>query len=344
MLLVCGPCSAESFEQVYSSAQMLKDLGVDYFRAGLWKPRTHPNNFEGVKESGIEWLKRVKKDFGLRICTEVTSPYTAQICEENDFDAVWIGARTTQNPFIVEDIATALQDSKMTVMVKNPLNPDVDLWLGAIERLEKHGIKSVMAIHRGFSTEYNRYRQSPLWRIPLELKQLRGDIPIICDPSHIAGDNLYVKDIVTTAVSIGFDGLMIETHINPTKALTDAKQQLDIKQLSSLLGSLPNLNNTFSLVDKKINSLRGQIDDIDDTIIRALRDRMQVSREIAKIKKDEKIIIYQADRWQKVLDNVLENAKKSDLNVAFVKELYEIIHQESIKEQDLIINKSEDKE
>jgi len=343
MVLVCGPCSAESFEQIYSSAQMLKDLGIDYFRAGLWKPRTHPNSFEGVKERGIEWMKRIKQDFGIKICTEVTNPYTAQRCVENDFDALWIGARTTQNPFIVEDIASALEGSNITIMIKNPLNPDVQLWLGAIERMEKHGIKNIMAIHRGFSTDYNRYRQSPLWRIPLELKQIREDIPILCDPSHIAGDNLYIKDIVTTAISIGFEGLMIETHINPPKALTDAKQQLDIAQLSSLITSLPSLKDTFSSIDKKINSLRGQIDDIDDTIIRALRDRMQVSREIAKVKKDEKIIIFQANRWQEVLDKVLENAKKSNLNISFVKELYEIIHQESIREQDLIINKSENK-
>ncbi|MGP1515068.1 MAG: chorismate mutase [Bacteroidales bacterium] len=340
MLLVCGPCSAESFEQVYQTAQKLKDLGVDYFRAGLWKPRTRPGVFEGVKGKGLVWLKRIQKDFNLKISTEVANPYMAELCQKNLFDSVWIGARTTQNPFIIEDIASCLSGTDMTVMVKNPLNPDVQLWLGAIERLEKHGIKNIVAVHRGFTLSYNKYRQTPLWRIPFEMKRLRSDIPIICDPSHIAGNVEYVQEIAITAISIGFDGLMIETHINPSRALTDAKQQLDLNQLSTLISSLPLINTKINSEDQQLNLLRKQIDDIDYSIIKALSDRMAISRDIAKIKKKRNLALFQSDRWREVMKIVSKNAEISDLDIKFVHELYELIHQESVKEQTLIINKS----
>ncbi len=341
MILLCGPCSAESFEQLYSTAEILQPFSIDYFRAGLWKPRTRPNGFEGVKEVGLAWMKQIKKDFQMKIVTEVANPYMVEKCLENDFDAIWIGARTTQNPFIVEDIATALEGTDIHVMVKNPLNPDIKLWLGAIERLEKSGVKHIMAIHRGFSLSYNRYRQSPLWRIPLELKQLRNDIPIICDPSHIAGTTELVNEIANTAIATGFDGLMLETHVNPQLALTDAKQQLDKKQLKILIDSLPIVNKNEKSETKELTMLRNQIDDIDDEIIQLLSDRMGISKQIAYIKKSTNMSIFQIDRWKTLLDSILKNAKTYDLDNDFVKEIYEIIHQESIKQQNLIITKSE---
>ena len=340
MILVCGPCSAESFEQVYSTASMLKELNINYFRAGLWKPRTRPGGFEGIKEQGLIWLKQIQKDFNLKICTEVASPYMVEKCLENNFDAVWVGARTTQNPFIIEDIASCLDGTDMTVMVKNPLNPDIKLWLGAIERFEKYNIKNIIAIHRGFSLSYNNYRQSPLWRIPLEMKRLRNDISLICDPSHIAGDTKYIKEIADNAISTGFDGLMIETHINPSSALTDKNQQLDINQLKNLLISLPKVNNKNNGEIKELTLLRKQINDIDNSIIETLSERMQVSRKIAQIKMDNNLTIFQNERWQEVLENKTKFAQSRQLNTDFIKELYEIIHQESINEQHLIINKS----
>ena len=341
MLLVCGPCSAESFEQVYQTATALKDIGVDYFRAGLWKPRTRPNGFEGVGEEGVYWMKQIQQELKLKICTEVANPYMAESCLKNNFDAVWIGARTTQNPFVVEDIASCLDGCNVTVMVKNPLNPDIKLWLGAIERMEKHSVTNIIAIHRGFSLTYNKYRQSPLWRIPLELKRRRPDIPVLCDPSHIAGNTDYVKEIATTAISTGFDGLMIETHINPSCALTDSMQQLTINQLKSLIKTLPPINSDSKEEDIRLNSLRNQIDDIDDSIITALSERMSVSREKAKVKKQHNLATFQSNRWEKVLTGILKDAASNNLDTNFVKELYEIIHQESIKEQNLIINKSD---
>lgn len=341
MILLCGPCSAESFDQLYSTAEILQPFNISYFRAGLWKPRTRPNGFEGVKEVGLAWMKHIKKDFHMKIATEVANSYMVEKCLENDFDAIWIGARTTQNPFVVEDIATALEGTGVTVMVKNPLNPDTKLWLGAIERLEKSGVKNIMAIHRGFSLSYNRYRQSPLWRIPLELKQLRNDIPIICDPSHIAGTAELVNEIANTAIATGFDGLMLETHVNPHLALTDAEQQLDKKQLQVLIDSLPIVNKNEKSETKELTMLRNQIDDIDDEIIQLLSDRMGISKQIADIKKNSNMSIFQIDRWKTLLDNILKNAKTYDLDSDFVKEIYEIIHQESIKQQNLIITKSD---
>ena len=341
MILTAGPCSAESFEQLYSTAQALLPLNIDYFRAGLWKPRTRPSSFEGVKDKGLDWMVRIQKDLKLKICTEIASADMADKCAEYNFDAVWIGARTTQNPFTTEDIARALEGTNMCVMVKNPLNPDVKLWLGAVERLEKHGIKKIMAVHRGFSLSYNKYKQSPLWRIPLEFKRLRQDIPIICDPSHIAGDRMYVGQLAHDAVAIGFDGLMVETHISPDSALTDAKQQITPEQLTELIGSIPSVTDNHKGYDTLLAALRKQIDDIDDVLIGALKDRMDISKKIALIKKQNNMRIFQPERWQEVVKNVTNLAEDKDLDGDFVKEIYGIIHQDSVKTQNVIINKSE---
>ncbi|MBQ7984174.1 MAG: bifunctional 3-deoxy-7-phosphoheptulonate synthase/chorismate mutase type II [Bacteroidales bacterium] len=341
MILVCGPCSAESYGQLEQTAASLSDVKPDYFRAGLWKPRTRPDAFEGVKEQGLAWMKQIKEQFGLKIATEVVSPYTAELCVEHGFDAVWIGARTTQNPFMVEDIASALSVSNITVMVKNPLNPDVKLWLGAVERLNKHGINNIIAVHRGFSLSFNNYRQSPLWRIPLELKRIRKDLPVICDPSHIAGDTLYIKEIADNAVATGFDGLMVETHINPAAARTDAAQQLTPVQLKQLLESLPKVNRSSDTAkEERLQTLRSQIDDIDQSLIDLIGSRMELSRKIAQVKKDGNLTIFQPERWHGVVERICQMAQKRNVDSGFIKEIFEIIHQESIKEQNIIINKS----
>ena len=341
MLLVLGPCSAESFTQLHDIAKELSTFRFDYFRAGLWKPRTMPEVFEGVKEQGLAWMQQIKKEFNYKIATEVASPYMVEKCLQYDFDMLWLGARTTQNSFLVEDIANALQGSRVKIMVKNPLNPDLKLWLGAIERLENKNIKDIVAVHRGFSLSYNKYRQSPLWRIPLELKRIRKDIDIICDPSHISGDRKYVAEIASNAIATGFDGLMVEVHNNPSKALTDSKQQLTVNELRQLLKNLPIIdkNKNSAKVDLQLKALREQINELDYQIVSLLAQRMDVSYEIAKVKKENNMAAFQPKRWANVEDNVLKIAKENSLKTDFIKEIYEIIHQESILKQNLIIYK-----
>ena len=344
MLLICGPCSAESQLQLYNTAKAMQSLNIDFFRAGLWKPRTRPVDFEGVGDAGLSWMRQIKSDFNYKICTEVASVSMIEKCLRNDFDAMWVGARTVQSPFLIEELACALEGcDDITVMIKNPLNPDVKLWLGAIERFEKHGVKNIVAIHRGFSVTYSRYRYAPLWRIPIELKRLRKDLKIICDPSHISGDKNRVKEIAFNAVTTGFDGLMIETHISPQTALTDSFQQLDIRQLEDLLQHLPFINNKETDKDDRwLLSYREQIDDVDDIIIDALADRMEIARKIAEIKKNKNLTVFQPDRWTDVLARLEKRASDKGINPLFLKELYSVIHQESINEQNIIINKSND--
>lgn len=341
MLLVLGPCSAESYGQLRSVADELQGFEFDYFRAGLWKPRTKPEGFEGVKEIGLEWMQSIKQEFGYKIATEVASPYMVEKCLQYNFDMVWIGARTTQNPFIVEDIALALKGTNLKVMVKNPLNPDLNLWVGAIDRLRNKGIKDIVAVHRGFSLSYNKYRQSPLWRIPLQLKSLDNEIKIICDPSHIAGDRRYVADIASNAIATGFDGLMIEVHCSPDEALTDSKQQITAQQLKVLLSNLPIVNNdNSSKTEKQLLALREQISDIDEQILGLLAQRMATSDSIALIKKANNLPTFQVKRWSEVKNNLNKLSFENNLRPEFVEEIYEIIHQESIRKQNLIINKS----
>ena len=339
-ILICGPCAAESREQILSSAKELSLLEVKWLRAGIWKPRTRPSAFEGVGTKGLSWLKEAKDTYNINVCTEVAKSNHIEKCLKAGIDALWLGARTSSNPFSVEELAESLTGVKDTaIMIKNPMIPDVKLWLGAIERVEKHTGVTPIAIHRGFSlTDNTPYRQSPLWKIAFELKQLRKDIKIICDPSHIAGNRTLVKDIALQAANIGFDGLMIETHPSPENALTDTEQQLNFKELADLLAvvNFPDSNK----VSNSLLSLRESLNETDKVIIEALARRMQLSESIAKVKQKENMTVFQANRWEEVLKTLLANAERKGLNKDFIKEIYEIIHQESIKIQNITIKKS----
>ena len=338
-LFICGPCSAENETQVLESAYMVQSLGVKWFRAGLWKPRTRPSEFEGVGSKGLEWLKKAKETFGLKICTEVAKPSHVEMCLKYGFDALWLGTRTVANPFSVQEISESLKGVKdVILLVKNPMIPDVKLWLGAIERIEKQSLTTI-AVHRGFSLiENTPYRQSPLWRIPLALKQERQDLMILCDPSHIAGRRDLVKDIAQQSANIGFDGLMIETHYDPDNALTDSKQQLSKEDLQTLLNEIHFPKNNE--INTSLSVLRDEINGVDKDIILAIKRRMLLSEEIGKIKKEDNLPIFQSERWQEVLNSIISQAENMGLDKVFVKEIYEIIHQESIKTQNIIINKS----
>lgn len=333
-IIICGPCSAESHSQMLICANDVAKGGITWFRAGVWKPRTRPSTFEGVGEQGLVWLKDIKEKFSLKVCTEIASPYHLELCLRYGVDAVWIGARTCANPFSVQEIADALKGVKnICVGVKNSPIPNINTWLGSIERLEKAGSKEVVAIHRGFELENNGiYRQNPLWRIPLELKRLRKDLKIICDPSHIAGKRELVKDVAQNAISIGFDGLMIETHPMPNEAKTDALQQLYSSSIKDFIEQLvfPTLEKQG---DEYLKLYRQEITEIDQKICALLGERMQLSRQIATIKSKNNMSIFQLNRWQEVLNNIIQTSKKYNLEKDFIKEIYTLIHQESIQVQ-----------
>ncbi|MBR1769871.1 MAG: bifunctional 3-deoxy-7-phosphoheptulonate synthase/chorismate mutase type II [Bacteroidales bacterium] len=339
-IIICGPCSAESREQVLKSAEEVKESGIEWFRAGLWKPRTRPHSFEGVGEEGISWLNEVQKMYSLKVCTEVANPYHVELCLKNNIDALWIGARSAANPFTVQEIAESLRGVKdISVMVKNPTTPDVNLWLGDIERIEKQGINDIIAVHRGFNLQNNLpYRQSPLWRIPLELKQRRKDLKIICDASHIAGKSELVKEIAKCSASIGFNGLMIEAHSNPKKAKTDAQQQLYTKELKSFLNEINFPLQNKGQEDCNLQMYREEINDIDENICILMAERMNLSKKIAQIKIEKNMTVFQADRWKEVMNRTLERGEQAGLSKDFLQEIYNIIHQESVRLQENIIN------
>lgn len=339
-VLIAGPCSAESLEQVITTAESLSVFDDLIFRAGLWKPRTRPSTFEGVGEKGLEWLAEVKSRYSLKVCTEVASPYHVEKCLDYGIDALWIGARTTTNPFSVQDIAEALSGTDIPIFVKNPLNPDVKLWIGAIERLQKSGCKSVCAVHRGFSLADNGiYRQSPLWQIAIELRRLLPSVKLICDPSHMAGKRDLVLELAQTAMNLCYDGLMLEVHSSPKNAKTDSEQQLTPSGLKELLDSLrlsvEGSNNTQS----DLEMLRKRIDDIDAEILRMLSERMKVVAEVSKVKKQNNISVLQINRWNKLLEERMRQAEKLCLDKSFVKDVFEQIHKESVNLQDRMIKK-----
>lgn len=334
--LIAGPCSAESEEQVISTArELVKSPNVKVFRAGVWKPRTRPNTFEGVGKVGLEWLKRVKAETSLLTTTEVANAKHVELCLENDVDILWIGARTTVNPFVVQEIAEALRGVDIPVMVKNPINAEIGLWIGAIERFYNAGIKKIAAIHRGFSTYIEmEYRNRPNWQIPVELKRLLPKIPLICDPSHIAGDRKFIEPISQMALDIGINGLMIETHINPKEALSDSKQQITPELLIDLLSKLKARDTEpDKLLTAKIALLRNSISHVDSRIIQELAERMKWVKDIGKLKQEGSIPVLQIDRWEKLLDDHIAKSQKVGLNADFIKEVFELIHAQAIKKQ-----------
>jgi chorismate mutase len=335
--VIAGPCSAETEEQVLSTAKELaKCPHVKVFRAGVWKPRTRPNSFEGVGKVGLQWLRAVRAETSLLTTTEVANAHHIELCLDNDVDILWIGARTTVNPFMVQEIANALKGIDVPVLVKNPINAELGLWLGAIERLYQAGIKKLAAIHRGFSTFVEmEYRNSPNWRIPIELKRLLPNLPIICDPSHIGGSRDFIEPISQTALDLGIEGLMIETHIDPDRALSDSKQQITPKVLIELLDRLRARSTaiTDEQVKAKIARLRTEISHVDSQIIQDLAERFRWVDEIGKLKQQHNISVLQISRWENLLKDHIAKAKKLDLDAEFIKAVFELIHAQAVKRQ-----------
>lgn len=340
-LLIAGPCSAESREMLMSAAARLVVYPNVLFRAGLWKPRTRPSAFEGVGEEGLAWLSEVQKTFGLRVCTEVASAEHVELCRKSGVDALWIGARTSGNPFSMQEIAEALSGTDKPIFVKNPLNPDLKLWIGAMERLQKSNCRNVYAIHRGFSLADNGiYRQSPLWQIPIELRRLMPELKILCDPSHIAGKRELVFELAQTAMNLCFDGLMVEMHPCPEEAKTDALQQLTPEQLHNLIDGL-NIKREEDQRQTDLELLREKIDKIDTEIIGLLGKRMQISRQVSHIKKQKNMSVLQINRWDKLLKERMQQAEPKGLNGEFIKEIFEQIHKESVFIQDEMLKGDE---
>lgn len=335
--IIAGPCSAESAEQVMATAvEVAKSPNVKVFRAGIWKPRTRPDTFEGVGFEALEWLKDVKAETGLATTTEVATPRHVELCLENDVDILWIGARTTVNPFAVHEIAQALKGVDIAVMVKNPINPELGLWLGAIERLFGVGIRKLAAIHRGFSSYVaTDYRNRPNWMIPIELKRLLPRLPLICDPSHIAGERRLVERVSQMALDFGISGLMIECHINPAEALSDAQQQITPLELIEMLDRLKarGAETGDPAVRDRISELRSEISRADSKIISDLAERMKAVASIGRIKREHNIPVLQLNRWEHLLDDHLAQAAESGLDAQFVKALFEMIHAQAVRRQ-----------
>ena len=340
-LILAGPCSAESEEQVMETARQLKQYGVKIFRAGIWKPRTRPNSFEGMGRKALPWLKRVKEELGMLTATEVANVKHVYEALKAGIDILWIGARTTANPFAVQEIADSLKDVNIPVMVKNPVNPDPELWIGALERLNNSGISKLAAIHRGFSI-YGKsfYRNHPQWQIPIELKRRIPNLPIITDPSHICGNRELLFEISQKAMDLNFEGLIIETHIDPDHAWSDAQQQITPKVLNDLLNNLvlrtANVENAVLMTT--LEELRHEIDKYDDKLLEILECRMAVSRKIGEHKKKNNITILQSSRWDELLRRRIEEAGKKGLSEEFIIKLFRAIHQESINHQTKVMN------
>lgn len=341
-LVIAGPCSAESAEQVTITAQQLKAMGVQVFRAGIWKPRTRPNSFEGVGKLGLPWLNKVKNEFGMLTATEVANSNHVSQALEFGVDILWIGARTTANPFAVQEIANALEGVNIPIMVKNPVNPDLELWIGAFERLYQSGVKSLAAIHRGFSN-YRKtfYRNDPHWQIPIELKRRVPNLPILTDPSHICGTRERLFDVSQEAMDLNFDGLMIEVHCSPEQALSDKTQQITPQGLKDLIEKivLREATNENAIVSHTLEELRAIIDKCDDKIIQILCKRMHVSERLGELKKDNNITIHQSNRWRKLLERRIKEGESKGLSEDFILKIFQAIHQESIDHQNNIMNK-----
>ena len=340
-LVIAGPCSAETEDQVLRIAHDLKDTDVSVYRAGIWKPRTRPGMFEGVGAIGLKWLEKVKKETGLLIAIEVANASHVKLALEYDIDILWIGARSTVSPFIVQEIADALNGTEKIVLVKNPVNPDLSLWLGGIERLYTANIKKLGVIHRGFSTyEKSKYRNNPEWQLPIELQNRFPDLPLICDPSHIAGRRDILQDISQTALDLNFDGLMIETHIDPDNAWSDAEQQITPKTLVQLMDDLKirKVTNEEADYKNKLNTLRTQIDVIDHGLLDNLGKRMKVAIEIGGLKKLKNVAVLQTKRWNEILGKMILEGEQKGLSEEFVLRMFKAIHQESINHQEKVIN------
>lgn len=342
--IIAGPCSAENELQVISTAkELVEKVSIDAFRAGIWKPRTRPNAFEGVGEIGLNWLKKIKNSFQIPVITEVANAKHVELALKYDIDWLWIGARTTVNPFSVQEIADALKGLDIPIFIKNPINPDLDLWIGAIERIYRSGIKKIVAIHRGFSSPNKHdYRNDPMWSIPIELKRLFPDLEMLCDPSHIAGKTSLLLSIAQKALDLEMNGIMIEVHYNPKQALSDAKQQITPYELQTLLQQLVIRKlNVDDELEQQLQAKRKRIDELDAILLEILSERMKIIQEIGWMKKDKDLTVLQLHRWGEVLKERLSEAQKLHLNTDFIKKIYELIHEESIQIQMQILNEIE---
>lgn len=343
-IIISGPCSVESEEQFFQTAQELsKSKNVSILRGGIWKPRTRPNSFEGVGEEGLAWLKQAGNSIGLPVATEVANAEHVEACLENDIDILWIGARTTVNPFSVQEIADALKGVDIPVFVKNPITPDINLWVGALERLNAVGINKLAAIHRGFSSyDKSSYRNTPMWEIPIELKLMCPDIPMFCDPSHIAGDKELIPYVAQKAMDLDMEGLMIESHINPLVAKSDAKQQVTPLELDVLLSNLiiREKHSESTEFINKLEQLRSVIDELDEELINKFSSRMAIIEKIGEYKHENNVTILQLERWEQILKNRTFLADKVGLSDEFIKKMLELVHQESIRVQTQVMNNS----
>ena len=341
-LVIAGPCSAETEKQVLEIAHQLKDTDATVFRAGIWKPRTRPGNFEGVGSLGLKWLQKAKEETGMLIATEVANATHVDLALQHDVDVLWIGARSTVSPFIVQEIAEALKGTDKTVLVKNPVNPDLSLWLGAVERLHTADIKNLGVIHRGFSTyEKTRYRNNPEWQVAVDLQNRFPDLPLILDPSHIAGRRDIIFDLCQTALDLNYDGLMVETHHTPDEAWSDAKQQITPERLVQIMEDLRirKVMDDEAEFQNELNKLRTQIDVIDHQLIEILGKRMKVADGIGSLKKSRNVAVLQTKRWNEILGKMILEGEQNNLSEEFVLRMFKAIHQESINHQEKILNK-----
>ena len=337
-LVIAGPCSAETEDQVLETAKELAAQGIKIFRAGIWKPRTKPGGFEGVGSIGLPWLKRVKEETGMYVSTEVANQYHVFEALKYGVDILWIGARTAANPFSMQEIADALKGVDIPILIKNPVNPDLELWIGAVERIYNAGIRKIGVIHRGFSAYDKRiYRNLPQWHIPIELRRRFPNIPIICDPSHIGGKRDLIAPLSQQAMDLGFDGLIIESHCNPDCAWSDASQQVTPDVLAYILDML--IIRETSQSTENLNEVRRQIDELDNQLLDLLAKRMRISREIGLYKKEHDMPILQATRYDEILNKRVEQACNMDMDGEFMKTILAAIHEESIRQQMVIINK-----
>lgn len=342
--LIAGPCSAESKEQLLDTASELKNLNIKYFRAGIWKPRTRPSDFEGVGSIGLKWLQEVKSTFGISVATEVANTKHVEETLKAGIDMLWLGTRTTTNPFQVQEIAEALRGVSIPVMIKNPINPDLKLWLGAFERFKMCGVENLSAIHRGFSVyERIKYRNNPNWQIAIDFKHEMPETALICDPSHIAGKRSYVQEISQKALDLNYDGLFIESHFNPDNALTDSEQQLSPTELKSMIKNLI-VRQRINADEEEINEYRNQIDLYDENLIQILKNRMEISEKIGAFKAKHNLSILQSVRWGELLLNNLNKAQKENLSEQFALQIFKLIHQESINIQEDILSKNTNNE
>ena len=336
-LVIAGPCSAESEEQVMTTAKQLADKGCRMFRAGVWKPRTKPGGFEGQGEAALPWLQNVKKTTGMLVATEVATPEHVELALKYGIDILWVGARTSANPFAMQALADSLKGVDVPVLVKNPVNPDLELWIGALERINQAGITRLAAIHRGFSSYDKKiYRNLPMWQIPIELRRRYPSLPILCDPSHIGGTRELIAPLCQQAMDLGFDGLIVESHCSPDNAWSDAKQQVTPDVLDYILSLL--VIRDEKVTTEGIHALRKQIDELDNQLIELLAKRMRVCREIGQYKKEHNMTVLQTSRYNEILDKRGAQGVLCGMSSEFIRSVFEEVHEESVRQQIEIIN------